>query len=109
LLDPVPTYHYPVPAALALRSRRGEPLQAQGQAVAHYDTRQAAALALTDTLTAQGGARRVVMRELLCSQPRCAVLDGEHSLYFDDNHLSMHGAAKVAPAVLRMLDGGATR
>jgi peptidoglycan/LPS O-acetylase OafA/YrhL len=109
LLDPVPTYHYPVPAALALRSRRGEPLQAQGQAVAQYDTWQAAALALTDTLTAQGGARRVVVRELLCSQPRCAVLDGEHSLYFDDNHLSMHGAAKVAPAVLRMLDGGATR
>jgi peptidoglycan/LPS O-acetylase OafA/YrhL len=105
LLDPVPTYHYPIPAALAQRWRRGADPAEQGQAVSQYEARQAASLALLQRLAADGQAKRVAVGELLCSgQPRCVVLDGDHSLYFDDNHLSMQGAAKVAPAVMRMLE-----
>ena len=42
--------------------------------------------------------------QLLCGGPRGKVLEGDARLYFDDNHLSMTGAAKVAPAVLRLLE-----
>jgi peptidoglycan/LPS O-acetylase OafA/YrhL len=104
LLDPVPTYHYPIPAALALRWRRGEALEAQGQTPAQYASRQAEALALVQGLAAGGQAQRVAVGELLCREPRCAVVEGDRPLYFDDNHLSMIGAAKVAPAVLRLLE-----
>lgn len=104
LLDPVPTYHYPMPAALAQRWRRGAPLDEQGQTPAQYASRQAAALGLMQDLAAGGLAQRVVVGDLLCRPPRCAVLDGDHSLYFDDNHLSMHGAAALAPSVLRLLE-----
>ena len=104
LLDPVPTYHYPVPAALAMRWRRGDELVAQGQMTADYRIRQAASLALVQRLTADGQAERVGVGQLLCGGPRCKVLEGDASLYFDDNHLSMTGAAKVAPAVLRLLE-----
>ncbi|MDN3920465.1 acyltransferase family protein [Roseateles violae] len=103
LLDPVPTYHYPIPAALALRWRRGEPLEGQGQTPAQYEARQAASLALVRRLANGKQAQRVIVEDLLCGQPRCAVLNGDHSLYFDDNHLSMHGAARIAPAVLRLV------
>ncbi|MDR7271151.1 peptidoglycan/LPS O-acetylase OafA/YrhL/lysophospholipase L1-like esterase [Pelomonas saccharophila] len=104
LLDPVPTYHYPVPAALAMRWRRADELAAQGQTAADYRIRQAAALALVQRLTADGQAERVGLDQLLCGGARCQVLEGDASLYFDDNHLSMTGAAKVAPAVLRLLE-----
>lgn len=105
VLDPVPTYRYPVPAALAQRWRRGQALEAQGQTMARYEAQQAAALALLQRLSAQGQALRVPVGELLCGgRPRCAVLEGDHALYFDDNHLSMHGAARVAPAVLRLVE-----
>lgn len=102
LLDPVPTYPFPVPAALAQRWRRGEVLELQGQTPRQYEERQQAALALVERLAAQG-ATRVSLRELLCLGERCRVIDGDHPLYFDDNHLSMHGAALVAPAVLARL------
>ena len=100
VIDPVPIYHYPVPAALAQRSLRGSDLQAQGQTLAHYRDSQARALALVDRLTADGAARRIALSPVLCGPERCRVLDGPHSLYFDDNHLSMHGAGQVAAAVL---------
>lgn len=104
VIDPVPIYHYPLPAALAQRWRRGGDLDALGQPVAQYLAHQASALALVDQLTATGAAQRVAVRPILCGAERCAVLDGQHSLYFDDNHLSMHGAARVASAVLRAME-----
>jgi len=105
LLDPVPTYRYPVPAALAQRWLRGLALDEQGQTPARYQAQQAGALALLQRLSAQEGVLRVPVGELLCGgRPRCAVREGDHSLYFDDNHLSMHGAARVAPAVRRLVE-----
>ncbi len=103
LLDPVPTYHYPMPAALAQRSRRGEDLDEQGQTREHYLSGQAAGLALLDGLAADGAAVRVPVVDLLCAGPRCEVRDGDRSLYFDDNHLGMHGASRVAARVLQQL------
>jgi peptidoglycan/LPS O-acetylase OafA/YrhL len=108
VLDPVPTYHYPVPAALALRWRRGEALEAQGQTPQQYEERQQAGLALVERVVAATGAKRVSLLEPLCAGERCRVLDGDKPLYFDDNHLSLHGAALVAPVVLRALSPDAS-
>jgi hypothetical protein len=103
LLDPVPTYDYPVPAALAQRWQRGEALALQGQTRAEYLARQAPALGLLARLASGGQARRVVVGERLCADARCRVVQEDQALYFDDNHLSMHGAAVIVPAVLREL------
>ncbi len=103
LLDPLPTYHYPIPAALAQRWHRGLDLAQQGLTPLQYEARQVDSLALVQKLAAGGQARRVAIGEVLCAGSRCAVLDGDRSFYFDDNHLSMRGAAEVAPAVLRLL------
>jgi hypothetical protein len=99
VIDPVPIYHYPVPAALAQRSLRGGDPQAHGQTIEQYCESQARALALVDRMTTDGVARRIALSPILCGPERCRVLDGRHSLYFDDNHLSMHGAAMVAGEV----------
>ncbi len=106
LLDPVPTYRYPVPDALAMRWRRGEGLEAQGQTPTQYEERQAASLAMLGRVAAQAGATRVPVKDLLCTAERCRVLEGDHPLYFDSNHLSMHGAARIVPSVLQRLGSG---
>ncbi|MDR7334165.1 acyltransferase family protein [Roseateles asaccharophilus] len=100
LLDPVPTYHFPVPAALAQRALRGQPLDGQGQSEAQYAQHQRDALALLQRLVAGSAAQRVPTGALLCGASSCAVRDGLYPLYFDDNHLGMRGAARLAPAVL---------
>ena len=104
LLDPVPTYRYPIPAALAQLWRRGEALESHGQTRLQYETRQAAALALVARLVASGEAERVSVESLFCAGERCDVVDGGSSLYFDDNHLSMHGGDRVARSVVQLLN-----
>lgn len=104
LLDPVPVYHYPVPAALAQRALRGQDVDAQGLTPQQYANRQGPALALIERLAARPGATRLPVGDWLCGVARCKVRDEEHSLYFDDNHLSMRGAAQLAPRVLALID-----
>jgi hypothetical protein len=104
LLDPVPTYHYPVPAALAQRLLRGGAPEQQGQPGADYRRVQAPALSLLASLAGVDGVQRLPTAELLCAGSRCLVMDPAGcSLYFDDNHLSMAGAARLAPAVQALL------
>jgi hypothetical protein len=97
LLAPVPSYGYPVPDALWQRERRGQDPATQGMRVAEFEHRQADALSLVQRLSSQTGALLVSVSDALCSQGVCRVLDdAQHPLYFDDNHLSLAGARRVA-------------
>jgi peptidoglycan/LPS O-acetylase OafA/YrhL len=105
LLDPVPGYGYPVPAALAQHQRRGLAPAAFGLPVEEYRQAEAQSLALLARVATATGAQRVAVDAALCGDGRCAVVGADgRGLYLDDNHLSMAGAAKVAPAVLRLLE-----
>jgi peptidoglycan/LPS O-acetylase OafA/YrhL len=104
LLEPVPTYAFPVPAALAQSTLRGRSLADLGQSLEDYRTRQVGALALVQNLQRQSGSTTLAVTERLCNR-QCLVIDEQgRVLYFDDNHLSMAGAARVAPAVLPLLE-----
>lgn len=97
LLAPIPSYGYPVPAALWQRQRRGQDPATQGLRVAQFEHRQADALRLVQRLATQTGVRLLSVSDALCRQGVCRVLDdAQHPLYFDDNHLSLAGARLVA-------------
>ena len=99
LVEPVPTYGYPVPAALAALHRRGQPVESFGQPLEAYRHEQEAALAMLRRLGEIPGVQVVKTSDVVCSSGRCAVVAGNKPLYFDDNHLSLVGArALVAGA-----------
>lgn len=103
LLDPVPTYGYPVPEALAQRSRFGLSLEDFGMSRADYLRREGPALALLARVVAGTGARRIDVAGVLCAV-RCAVISADgRALYFDDNHLSMAGARMLVKQALMPL------
>jgi peptidoglycan/LPS O-acetylase OafA/YrhL len=100
LLDPIPTYGYSIPDALAQRQLRGWPLEEQGQLRSDYELRQAGGLSLAAQLASAHGAMRLSVAERLCEAARCQVLDAAgRPLYFDDNHLSLTGARQLVPPI----------
>ncbi|MFG6428489.1 acyltransferase family protein [Roseateles sp. LYH14W] len=103
LLDPVPTYEYSVPAALAQRQRFGWSLEDFGMPREDYLRREGPALALLARVAAATGARRIDVAGVLCAE-RCAVISTEGlPLYFDDNHVSMAGARLLVRQALQPL------
>jgi len=97
LLDPVPTYDYPVPAALAQRLRRGQSPADFGMSIADYQRADGSALALLQRVADSTGAQRISVAEVLCATGRCAVVSADgRGLYLDENHLSMAGARLLA-------------
>ena len=102
LLDPVPTYDYPVPAALAQYQRRGLDPAGFGMTRDDYRRSEEAALATLARAAAATGAKRVAVDETLCGPGRCAVVGADgRGLYLDNNHLSMAGARLLAARALR--------
>ena len=110
LLDPIPGYDYPVPAATAQRWRRGQDPAGYGLRADDYRLAEHDALALLARVASQTGAQRIGVEGALCGQGRCAVVgpDG-HGLYMDDNHLGMAGARLLTAAALTPLVVQASR
>jgi len=103
LLDPVPTYGYAVPDALAQRRRFGLGLADFGMSRADYLRREGPALALLARVAAATGAQRIDVGGAMCGE-RCTVISPEgRPLYFDDNHVSMVGARLLVRQVLQPL------
>lgn len=104
LLDPVPTYHYPVPAALAQHLRRGQDPAAFGMPRGDYLRGEAEALVTLQRVATAAGVQRIAVDATLCGDGRCAVVGADgRGLYLDDNHLSMAGARLLADRALRPL------
>jgi peptidoglycan/LPS O-acetylase OafA/YrhL len=95
LVDPVPTYDYPVPAALAALHERRQSVEVFGQTFDIYRQQQAKALSLLARLELIPGTSRLRTGERLCSSGRCTVVEDQYALYFDDNHLNMRGAREL--------------
>lgn len=101
LLDPVPTYAYPVPAALAQQLRRGRDPADYGLPASQYRQAEASGLAVLQRVATATGATRISIESALCGQQRCAVVGGEgQGLYMDDNHLNMQGARLLTERAL---------
>ncbi|ABC64983.1 acyltransferase family protein [Erythrobacter litoralis] len=96
IIEPVPTYHVPVPDALGIAHRLGRDLAAIGvERVTHVRDVEELRSSLKQ------GAKRADIRiidplPVLCSVDRChmALADGRVA-YFDSEHLSMRAARKL--------------
>ncbi len=71
-------------------------VQTDGGSVAWYERRNREVLLQLASLRLANGVNRVGSRDAVCDATTCrAVIDGE-AMYFDDNHLSVAGARRLA-------------
>jgi peptidoglycan/LPS O-acetylase OafA/YrhL len=99
---PLPVHPAPVPRALAIARLSGR--EDFGVSRRDYLRRNRELLAFLDRLAAVA---RVRPHERLCSRERCAVEAGGNVLYRDSSHLSMEGAAFLAPVFAPVLERAA--
>lgn len=101
LLDPIPELARPVEFNIYAPSMQADPVRrAQGLPLAYYQARQAPTLATLARLASLPGVRPVHSAQVLCPQAHCLALADGQALYFDDNHLSVAGAARLVPLIL---------
>ena len=99
LIEPLPTYPYPVPAALAALNRRGERETQWQQSRAAYLDANDSALSFLNRLAAEPSVTVWRVSESICASEQCLVQILGKPLYFDDNHLSMQGARWLADSL----------
>ena len=96
IVEPFPSYHYPVPEALLALDRRSKAGSNWGQLRADYLADNRFAFELIADLSKIQGASTWQISNSLCQSVFCDTVDGDHALYFDDNHISMRGARRSA-------------
>jgi peptidoglycan/LPS O-acetylase OafA/YrhL len=62
-----------------------------------YESERAGVLALVGEFERRGLLRTIDPRPIYCGEATCRVGDGAGPFYLDDNHLTAHGAAQMAP------------
>lgn len=100
---PTPEFPFPVPETLGLLAARGVAADTYGESRAKFEEENASVVSELDSLTQKKGVLRVKTGEILCTEHDCPGGDGREVLYFDDQHLSVTGARKLAPAIVRLL------
>jgi peptidoglycan/LPS O-acetylase OafA/YrhL len=70
-----------------------------------YDARQRFARATLDRLARRYGVSEIDPAARLCDGPRCRLQVDGYPLYYDADHLSVHGASYVAPLVAPVFAG----
>ncbi|USX24351.1 acyltransferase [Oxalobacteraceae bacterium OTU3CINTB1] len=101
MLRPIPEMGIDVPSAsaraLLFGARRDISLS-----VADYQRRHARTLAAQDQAHARCGIVLLDPLPYLCPDGRCDAVRGQHAMYFDDDHLSLHGARTLTPMLAAM-------
>ncbi|RMH46992.1 MAG: acyltransferase, partial [Alphaproteobacteria bacterium] len=101
LVAGIPEPGFDVPNALARSLAFGRPPPRGPDAAAHA-ARQQAARAVLERLARMPGVSLLDPAAILC-RPDCAVAREGRPLYFDDDHLSLEGAALMAPLLAPLL------
>lgn len=99
LVGSVPDVKTLVPRALYLKSMGFAQDFEIRQSLAEYLEVQKNTLAVLRNLAEQTGVMLVLPHERLCTSAWCEIAQDGYPLYFDDNHLSTHGAKLVAQVV----------
>jgi hypothetical protein len=98
IVYPVPKPPGDVPTLLARRARIGAPTELHIPRMEH-ERRNRVTIERLDELVHRFGAIAVRPDRVLCDAEQCSTLEHGNVLYFDDNHLSLKGAALVAPLI----------
>lgn len=92
IIEPIPEYPFEVPLRLARTLQGDGDVSTVGMPRAEFD---AASAPTRRRLQAIAGVHLVAPADILCEAGWCRTAEGGRSLYFDDDHLSMHGARVV--------------
>jgi hypothetical protein len=96
LVSDVPEVGLRVPEILA-RHRREGLSEAIGPMREEYRERQRFVLDLLSKYQKSFGVEVIYPHEILCQNERCLVEIKDHSLYRDDDHISIYGALRLSP------------
>jgi len=102
IIASVPEVGVNVPTALTRAYMSGKPLEVAPR-YAEFNDRQARAFQVLRQAADKYSVPIVYPHELLCNTSACLVAKDERPLYSDDNHLSVHGAMYLAPAIERLM------
>jgi peptidoglycan/LPS O-acetylase OafA/YrhL len=100
---PVPVYARPVPETLGMMVARGQRPESYQLSVSKYREANAVAIAELNSLTAKYRLQSIATEDVFCSRSECTPYEGGDVLYWDDNHLSVSGAKKLAAAIKPLL------
>jgi hypothetical protein len=102
IIASVPEVGIDVPTALARRAITGKAIEVEPR-YSDFLQRQARAFEVMKTVAAQESIPIIYPHQLLCDGSLCSVVRDQHALYVDDNHLSVHGAMWLTPAIAPFL------
>ncbi len=107
LVLPIPEVAYDVPRVAALLHLAGRDIDGFSRPYAMYESRQADVRTFMTGIAARTGARIVDPAHWLCDGRRCRVSEDGRLLYYDDDHLSVLGATRLANDISAVVDGPA--
>lgn len=103
VIYPVPGFPRSVPETIGMMVSRGLPPGSYKLDLASYRAENAAAIEELNAVTAKFHVRGVGTQNILCGKQYCSTYDGRDVLYFDDSHMSVSGARKLAAAIKPLL------
>lgn len=101
VVGPLPMPEYHVPSMMARIDWAGKSRFTLSQSVAAFHARSRATTRQLSTISAEEGAVFFDPAGVFCNEARCSYVDGKTAIYFDDNHLSLAGARKLALALTK--------
>lgn len=100
IFDPIPVFNYDAPTALGLIYAKGGNPKSFGLPMAEYRKKNASYISLIDRVAKDTGAVVIPTSDLICRQDLCPALDDQQEvLYYNEDHLSVTGARKLAMGI----------
>jgi hypothetical protein len=107
IIASVPEVGVDVPSMLARDRIHGAQIDF-APSYSDFMERQARAFATLASAAESYGAQVIYPHETLCDHSSCLVETGKYPMYIDDNHLSTHGAMRLAPAFGPLVEGASS-
>jgi len=102
IIASVPEVGINVPTALARAYISGKSLDVAPR-YAEFTERQARTFQVLRDAANEYSVLIVYPHEVLCNTSACLIVKDDRPFYFDDNHLSVHGAMYLAPTIAKLL------
>lgn len=98
LIYPWPTFQYPVPMALGALVARNDSPYDFSQSRVDFVREDANVSRMLDGVAEAAHAQRILTADMLCDARQCKNFDGAAALYWDEFHVSIAGARRLAAA-----------
>jgi hypothetical protein len=101
VIDPIPELGASIDRFIYKRDLFGRPVvETRGASMAYYRQRNRAILPMLESPPLPPGLIHIRSSDAVCDREQCYAVIGGQSMYFDDNHLSIPGAHRLARLIL---------